>query len=85
MSRSFSVLAMSIVLTMPMFASAVPATQMTTHVAATQAQATKNLNGLLNKVSSLQANFNQTTKVPKSEINNTLLSSISAHLPLFDF
>lgn len=62
MSRSFSVLAMSIVLTMPMFASAVPATQMTTQVAATQAQATKNLNGLLNKVSSLQSNFNQTTK-----------------------
>lgn len=63
MSRSLSVLAISVVLTMPMIASAAPAAaQMTTQVAATQAQATNNLNGLLSKLSSLQANFNQTTK-----------------------
>lgn len=66
MSRSFSVLAISMIfsgaLTMPMIASAAPAAQMTTQVAATPAQATKNLNGLLSKLTSLQANFNQTTK-----------------------
>jgi len=62
MNRSLSVLAISIVLTMPMIVSAAPAAQMTTQVAATPAQATKNLNGLLSKLSSLQANFNQTTK-----------------------
>lgn len=70
MSRSLSVLAISMVfsgaLTMPMIASAAPTAQMTTQVAATQAQATKNLNGLLKKLSSLQANFNQTTKATAS-------------------
>lgn len=62
MNRSLSVLAISIVLTMPMIVSAAPAAQMTTQVAATPAQATKNLNSLLSKLSSLQANFTQTTK-----------------------
>ena len=62
MSRSFSVLAISMVLMMPMITSIASAAPMTTQVAATQAQATKNLNGLLSKLSSLQANFNQTTK-----------------------
>ncbi len=62
MSRSLSVLAISIVLALPMVTSVASAAQMTTQVAATPAQATKNLNGLLSKLSSLQANFNQTTK-----------------------
>jgi len=62
MSRSLSVLAISIVLALPMVTSVASPAQMTTQVAATPAQATKNLNGLLSKLSSLQANFNQTTK-----------------------
>lgn len=62
MSRSFSVLAISIALTLPMVTSVASAGQMTTQVAATPAQATTNLNSLLRKMSSLQANFNQTTK-----------------------
>lgn len=66
MNRSLSFLAISMIfsgaLTMPVIVSAAPAAQMTTQVAATEAQATKTLNGLLTKMSSLQANFNQTTK-----------------------
>lgn len=62
MSRSLTALAVSIALTMPIVASAASIAQMTTQVAATQAQATKNLNDLLTKLNSLQANFNQTTK-----------------------
>ncbi len=62
MSRSLSALAVSVVLMIPMSAFAAATAQMTTQVAATQAQATKNLNELLSKVSSLQASFSQTTK-----------------------
>jgi outer membrane lipoprotein carrier protein len=66
MNRAFSVLALSVTLSftvaLPVIASAAPTGQMTTQVAATEAQATKNLNGLLAKINSLQANFNQTTK-----------------------
>lgn len=64
MSRSFSVLAVSVALcfAVPAIADAAPNAQMTTQVAATEAQATTTLNGLLGKISSLQANFNQTTK-----------------------
>lgn len=62
MSRSFNVLAISVALTLPMVTSVASAAEITTQVAATPAQATKNLNGLLSKLSSLQANFNQTTK-----------------------
>lgn len=64
MSRSFSVLAISISMAfvLPVFTSVASAAQVTTQVAASSAQATKNLNGLLGKISSLQANFNQTTK-----------------------
>ncbi|MDE2421603.1 MAG: outer membrane lipoprotein chaperone LolA [Gammaproteobacteria bacterium] len=65
MSRSFGVLAVSIALglvgVMPVVANAATG-QMTTQVAATEAQATAKLNGLLGKISSLQANFSQTTK-----------------------
>jgi len=65
MNRSFGVLAVSIALglvgVMPVVASAATG-QMTTQVAATEAQATAKLNGLLGKISSLQANFSQTTK-----------------------
>lgn len=66
MSRSLHVLAISMIFTgafaMPIIASAAPTAKMTTQVAATAAQATKNLNDLLNKLNSLQANFSQTTK-----------------------
>jgi outer membrane lipoprotein carrier protein len=70
MSRSFSVLAISVALSftvaLPVIANAAPAAKMTTQVVATEAQATATLNGLLAKVSSLQANFNQTTKATAS-------------------
>ena len=70
MSRSFGVLAVSVALslgvTMPMVANAASTGQMTTQVAATEAQATAKLNGLLGKISSLQANFSQTTKATTS-------------------
>lgn len=69
MSRSFGVLTVSIALSlavaMPMVASAATG-QMTTQVAATEAQATSKLNGLLGKITSLQANFSQTTKATTS-------------------
>ncbi len=70
MSRSFGVLAVSVALSlgvaMPMVANAASTGQMTTQVAATEAQATAKLNSLLGKISSLQANFNQTTKATAS-------------------
>ena len=51
----------------PVVANAAPiAEQMTTQVAATEAQATTSLNALLNKLGSLQANFSQTTKATAS-------------------
>lgn len=69
MSRSLGVLTVSVALSfafaIPMIANAAN-TGMTTQVAATEAQATAKLNGLLGKISSLQANFSQTTKATAS-------------------
>jgi outer membrane lipoprotein carrier protein len=87
MNRSFSALALSIavsfVVTIPAVANAATSGQMTTQVAATETKATAALNELLAKISSLQANFNQTTKATatnKPVIQHRQLGLKSSHL-----
>ncbi len=86
MRHSFSMLtaliAFNTVVAVPMVAYAAPAGQMTTQVAATEAQATATLNGLLNKLGSLQVNFSQTTKAsgPARQVTAQKAGLKSTHL-----